>query len=451
LPIEYNIETPKCYPTYKCSQDIYEYQSNGRKLDYVCFALTQDELVAYGITEAKTSVYPSPNDSVPVNKQYFRWVDDAQDVIIELEQIKSTITADNNEGNSVKVLQLEGVKNPIVGLWNKVPAFIISDLIRFSDPGAFDSPLNKVVGLADNFLFERSVYNLTKKYHGFPKAVEPVLQCTVCGGEGYKGGKACPNCTLPGQDKGTGYQLLTTIGQVMKVPIDIMSQDKAPRFNYKNIYGYVTPDIEGIGMQVDSLHELEEMMAITYWTQNKTEVGGFNGKQDQKETATKTLTDLQGKYARLNQTADWAEQTERYIADFIGEFWFESTWKGANISYGRNYILEDPNTILDTYYDMRKNGVPDSMLDNQYEKYINCLWQSNPIQQLIYHKKFDVEPFPHLSGTEVEASPVILEIDKICKRYFGEWDDTIKDTEWTFKDVNALKQSLIDYATTKQS
>ncbi len=139
------------------------------------------------------------------------------------------------------------------------------------------------------------------------------------------------------------------------------------------------------------------------------------------------------------------------IANFIGEFWFSESYKGAIIAYGRDYILEDADTILDTYYDMKANGVPDSMLDNQYEKYINCLWQSNPGQALIYHKKFDVEPFPHLSAADVEASRYILEEDKLCKRYFGEWDDTIKDGDWTFKDVSVLKELLLAYAKLKQT
>lgn len=450
-PVEYDITTPKCYPTYKCSQDIWEYKCSGRKLEYICFALTNDELIEYGIRESTTTDYPNPQDTKPpVNKQYFRWVDDGQDVIVKLE-ITTPLVSGGGESSQVTIMNLEGVQNPIKGLWNKVPAFIISDLIRFTDPATFDTPLRPVVELADTFLYDRSINLLTKKYHGFPKAVEPLLQCTQCGGEGMYKGQPCTNCTIPGHDRGTGYQLQTKVSDVAKFPITILNQDAAPRFNYKNIFGYVTPDIEGLNMQVEGLKGLEELMFITYWTKNNNQISGFNGKQDQKETATQVLTDLQGKYARLNSTADWAEQTERMIANFIGDFWFNESYKGANITYGRNYILETPDTILDTYYDMKANGVPDSMLDNQYEKYINCLWQSNPIQALIYHKKFDVEPFPHLSAMDVESSEYVLEEDKLCKRYFGEWDDTIKDSDWTLKDVKVLKGLLVTFAQAKQT
>lgn len=450
--MNYNLETPKCYPTYKCSQDIWEYQCNGRSLDYVCFALTQEELIMYGIQEEATTVYPNTQNGSkpPINKQYFRWVDGMQDVIVKLET-SATFTTDTT-APQVNILTLNGAENPIKGLWNnKVPGFIVSDLIRFTDPATFNTPLWSVIELADAFLYDRSINLLTKKYHGFPKAVEPLLRCSTCGGDGMKDGHACPTCTIPGNDRGSGYKTETKVGDVSKFPADILGKDNAPNFDFRKIFGYVTPDIDGINMQIDGLRSLEELMFITYWTKNNNQISGFNGKQDVKETATQVLTDLQGKYARLNKTADWAEHTERMIANFIGEFWFNENYKGANITYGRNYILETPETILATYYDMKANGVPDSMLDNQYEKYINCLWQSNPIQANIYRKKFDVEPFPHLSADEVEKSEYVLDIDKLCKRYFGEWDDTITDVMWTFIDMLVLKQQLVDFAMSKQA
>ena len=447
-PLQYNIETPKCYPTYKCSQDIWECQCNGRGLDYICFALTDAEKIEYGIKEQDTSVYPTPNNKVGFKNTFFRWVDDSQDVIVKLE-VSSGIQVDSKPAPQLTVLTLDGQANPMFIGWGKVPGFIISDLIKFTDAATFDTPLVKVVELADAFLYDRSIHTLTKKYHGFPKAVEPLLPCAYCGGEGFKKGKPCPECTIPGQDKGTGYKLQTKVSDVAKFPISILNKDAAPHFDFKLIFGYVTPPIEGISMQVEGLKGLEELMFITYWTKNNNQIQGANGKTDTKDTATQVLTDLPGKEARLNKTANWGESTERMIANFIGEFWFDMPKFNSNISYGRNYIFETPDTILGVYYDMKANGVPDSMLDHQYEKYLNCVWQSNPVQAVVYHKKFDVEPFPHLSASEVEMSMYVTEDDKICKRYFGEWDDTVLDAEWTLKDVKVLKAALLVYAKEK--
>jgi len=299
--LNYNIETPRCYPTYKCSQDIWEIQTNGRRIDYVAFALTEDELIEYGFKEQSTSVYPTPNEKVGIQKQYFRWVDDSQDVILKME-LTSAAQINQNNGSKVTVLDLNGQQNPITGLWGKVPGFVISNLIQFTDAGKFDTPVGKVIELADAFLYDRSINTLTKKYHGFPKAVESLLKCKVCDGEGFVKGVACTNCTIPGQTKGTGYQLQTKVSDVSKFPIEILNKDAAPHFDFRNIFGYVTPDIEGLKMQRDDLKQLEELMFITYWTKNNNQIQGFNGKQEQKDTATKVLTDLQGKYARLNKT-----------------------------------------------------------------------------------------------------------------------------------------------------
>ena len=430
------IETPKCYPVYKCIQNIWDYQSNGRNLDYLCMTLTDDELEMYGIQEQTANI---PQGTTHQNITYFRFVDDGQDIIVK------RVNADSVEA----VTLANGYKNPINGLWDKVPAFVVSDIMKFSDPGKFDTPLNKIVELADSYLNDRSIKDLQKKYHGFAKPVEPLSTCISCGGEGFVKGVPCPECTIPGTDKGTGYKLRTKISDSLKIPIDMLNADKAPRFDFKKIFGYVTPDIESVNMQIAGLTNLEGCMYITYWGCNNTEMEGFNGTQSQNETATKTVANLQPKYARLNRTADWAQRTMNAIADFIGSFWFDS-FTESSIILSREYNFESPDTILATYYDMKANGVPDSMLDNQYEKYIKCLWQSNPQQLGIYLKKFKVEPFPHLSAESVEKSAIVIPEDKICKRYFGEWDDTILPAAWLTQDPLKLKAQLLIYAQGKE-
>lgn len=444
------LETPQVYPVYKCIQDIWEMQSNGRKLDYICFKLNKDELEMYGIQAPSQSAYPNQDSNTPLKSQYFRFVDDEKDVIVKRETGGGSNGLDGATPG-VTIVQLNGSANPITGLWGIVPGFIVSDLINFADPGSFNTPLQKVVELADSFLTDRSVKDLQQKYHGFAKAVEPLVTCVYCKGEGFIKGIACPECTIPGQDRGTGYKNQTKISDSLKIPMDILDANKAPRFDFRHIFGYVTPDIASWDKQDDSLVKMEQALYITYWGCANNIMEGFNGKQSQDETATKTISSLQSKYARLNKTADWGEITERAIANLIGAFTYRENWKGANISYNRNYILETPDTILLAYYDMKANGVPDSMLDNQYERYIKALWQSNPVQALIYQKKFDTEPFPHLSADDVELSNYILNIDKLCKRYFGEWDDTLTDPQWVMTDVTALRAELITYATTKDS
>lgn len=441
-----DVVTPKAYPVYKSIQSVWTYKSYGQQLEYVCFALTPEELSIYGIQEPAAGVMPQLENERTY--QYYRFVDGTQDVIVKYSVGASGATA-------TVITLANGMQNPILNLWNnKVPAFIISDIIKFPDPNSFDTPLNKVIELAETFLFDRSIKDLQKLYHGFAKAVEPLLKCDTCKGDGVFNGQSCPTCTIPGQRVGTGIKLRTTVADSVKIPLSVFEKDNATGFDFKKIFGYVTPDIEGARMQNEGLAVLEALMHITYWSSNKTQIQGFNGTQKdnkgQQETATKTLEGMQGTYARLNRTADWAETTIKFAANLIGEYWFEQSWKGATVHLSRNYILETPETILQVYSEMRKNGAPDSALDSQYLKYIDAKYESNQIYALIMRKKFDVEPFPHLTASEVEASTIVLTIDKLCKRYYGEWADTLKEGEWMKPDVKQLREMLLSYATEKE-
>jgi hypothetical protein len=432
-------DDPKAYPTYKSTNDIWDYKTNGRKVEYCCFKILPKDYATYGI---KTDNQDSGNTTLATPIQpattpvYYRFVDDALDCIYKRDG--ETITA---------APMVDGFDNEIKVMWGKFPGFIISDLIQFDNPDTFASPIDNVVELADCFLRNRSIKDLQQLYHGFAKAVEPVLKCKTCEGTGNKSGKACPDCTLPGQSSGTGYRLETKVGDVAKFPLDIY--EKLPHFKFNDIYGYVTPDIKSWEMQITDLTNLENLMSYTYWGINNTQVKGFNGTQDTTETATEVLVNLQPKYAKMNCTADWGERTESMIADFLGEYYFTSSWKGANISYGRDYILETPEEIFAQYQLMISGGSPDCMLDEQLEKYIKCLYQNNPQQQAKYLKLFDVEPFPHRKAADVEASAIIPITDKMCKVYFGEWEDSLKDAYILQTDAVQLRKDLIAYVADK--
>ncbi len=424
------IPTPKCYPTYKPSGDIHDYEPNGRALNYICFKLNVEQQIQLGIkTDAGNMA--NTNVSLPVDKSYYRFIDDSEDVIYKLES-----------GNIVEVADVPTIPN----VWGKVPGFIVSDLMMFDKPSCFTSPVNNIMELAKLFLRDRSIRNLTKLFHGFPKAYEPAMPCPTCKGEGMSMGKACPTCTLPGMDRGMGIKPDTKVGDIAKFPIEIYQT--LPSLKVADLFGFVTPPIEGLAMQMSDLKELESEMKDTYWNTTNTEVN-YNGSQSTSDTATQVLVNLQPKYAKLNTTADWAEGTEQMIADLMGEYYYTDSWQGANISYGRGYMLETPNDIFDQYQTMLGKGCPDVMLDDQFEKYIKCLYQNNPITQQKCLKLFEVEPFPHRKATDVEASQLIPTADKLAKIYFGEWEDTLEEDYIIATPVEALRTELHTYVAAK--
>lgn len=403
------IPTPKCYPTYKSTQGIFDYESNGRNLEYVVFQLNAKQLLDFGIEDKDWS--PMSNNQIVLPKDkitpYFRFIDDSEDVIYKLDNNRLILAANTKQ------------KNPVKNKWGKVPAFIVSDLIQFDEPECFGSPLQFVVELCDSFLTDRSVRDLQKKYHGFAKAVEPLLKCPTCAGTGQTKGSPCPDCTVPGSDKGTGYKLRTKVSEVSKFPLELMTE--IPRFDFKNIFGYVTPDIESWRQQDATLDQLEQLIYYTYWgTARANQVSGVQlpGKTGDK-TAFEVNSNLKPKYARLNQVADWAENAENMIADFIGQFWFSETYKGSSIAYGRSYILETPGDLIQAYYDMRENGANEALLDEAMERYLKCLFQSSPVDLTKWTKLFYLEPARNISLAD--AFELIQEQKYNEKMCFSDW------------------------------
>ena len=413
-----NFTTPKCYPTYKSSDDIYDYQPNGRNLEYVCFLLTQDQMLNYGLIEARNNSDFMAFVNGNGGNGYYRFVDDANDIVVKVENKTLTIC---------KLRQA----NPINHNFGKTPGFINSDLFQYDDPKAFGSPLQFVIEIADSFLHDRSVRDLHKKLHGFPKAVEPLLACTRCSNGGVStglvNGNPCPDCTLPGHNQGTGYKLKTTPADVARFPLEMLKD--IPRFKASDIFMYITPDVQGLEMMNIGLVDQEELIRCTYWGTTPVRALGINGKQSLDETATKTLTDLQPEYARLNMTADWAENTMKNVANFIGKFWFPEVWKDnqANIILSRNYILELPETILEVYHTMLKNNTPDVELDNQFKRYLMALYKSNPDKLAVAIKFYELQPFPHKTDAMVSGNADISIEDKAANSYFGEWMRTLND------------------------
>lgn len=417
---------PKAYPTYKSSYNIYDYLSNGRTMEYVVFRLTAAECIAFAIADT-TLANLKPSQLT----DYYRFIDDEKDIIVK--QVSEAV-----------IIATNAPQNPLKNIWGKCPAFYCSDLMQFNDPCCFVSPLDLTVELADCFLYDRSVRDLQKKYHGFAKAVEPLLKCATCEGNGVVGATSCPDCTPAGAQKGSGYKLRTKVSDVAKFPLEILEN---ANFDYNKIFGYVSPDIDGWEKQDSSLTDLENLMHQTLWgTSNNTQQQQQKSMGEQK-TATEIDVNNAPKEAKLNMRADWAERTESLIADFIGSFWFEG-FKASAISYGRNYILETAQKLMEHYQNLRVKGAPDFSMDEALEKYYHAVYQNNPKLLTIYTKLLKVEPFPHLAITGAQG--IITDFtDYSQKLYFGEWYNTLTSDQIFVMQVPELKQLLKTYVMAK--
>lgn len=422
-PSATQIKTPKAYPTYKSINSIYDYEAVGRFLKYVCFRLDAAQAKQFGVPADSLKDYQGDAKTC-----FYRFVDDQQDTIFKF---------DND--------QLEIVGKPLIHSWNRTPAIIVSNIMKFDDPQCFLSPLENTVELADCFLYDRSVRDLQKRYHGFSKAIEPLLTCGTCQGTGFVAAAGCPDCTVPGGDRGTGFKMKTKVSDVARFPLDMAQHG----FDWRNFFGYATPDVDGWEKQDMSLSDLESLIEFTYWgTMQPKQVTGVKKSQSLQETATKTVADLQPKYARLNMTAEWGEKTESALADFIGQFWFQESFQKSNIAYGRYYVLETPEELMRQYQDMRTKGAPEGMLFEALEKYYHSVYQNSPMELAIRLKLLYIEPFPHMKASEVKGLATDL-LDFNCKLYFGEWYSQLSDIEIVVTKTDALRDKLRAYVKAK--
>lgn len=405
--------------TYKCIKSIHDYKNDGRDLEYVCFTIDEKQYTQFNIGGAYFEAHQQA--------QFYRFVDEVQDTVVRYDN-----------GQAIVV-------NTLPNKFGRVPAFIISDVVDFTNHNKFMTRLYPIIELADCFLKDRSVEQLQKNYHGFAKAVEPFLQCGTCAGEGVKGGLPCPDCTTPGADIGTGFKRKTKISDVSRFPLDLL---KEVNFDFKKIFGYVTPDIDSMEYQNKALYALEALMYRTHWGSVTPAKAEFNGTEQVADTATKVLQDTQPKRSVLNTLADWCEHSEERIISLMVQFYTNQVPSNVYVSYNRDYVLNTPEELLDVVHLMKKNFDPPSVITALTLQYIKAAYKNNPNKQIIETKKYLAYPLPNESATSVEMSEYVADRDKIACRYYTQWSTTVTESEWLTKDVSELRDSLYKYCLT---
>jgi len=428
-----NFNMNRCYPTYKSINSIYDYETTGRRLEWICFELSKGEAREFGINDESLK----DNSDECSQSIFYRLVDDAGDLVFK------------RSGDTVSLVTDMEQPNPIPVPWKRCPGFVVSDIINYKDPGCFLSPLHCVIELADTFLNDRSIRDLQKYYHGFAKAIEPLLLCGTCGGTKVSNGRPCSECAPAGGEP-TGYKLKTKISDVARFPLDILEKGG---FDFSKIFGYVSPDIKTWEKQDQSLEDIEQLIEMTYWgmVRMKRPKPGASGSAGEPITATESDSNQAPKEARLNMTADWVESTENLISDFIGEYLFPGQFKKSSITIGRDYVLRTWRELMDIYQRLRKDGASEFAKTEALERVYYAKYQNNPVQLQKFIKMLHVEPFPHDSVDDVEKSPVIPTIDKLKKRYFTEWASSFEETNWVLKKREQLTQELTKYCQEKES
>lgn len=349
---EYN-QNKKIYPVYKSINDIYNYKSNGQLVEWVVF----EPIIKGGI-----------------DLKIWRIIDENTDWLIS--QIGETFT----------VLEDKTFTHP----FKNVPVLILSEKeclgseIRLSN-------IEPVIELAKDYARDKSVLNIYKFQKGHPLHWRYVSQCQTCKGTSKTGdGNSCKSCD------GKGYLSKGDVTDMVTLPIPKEGQPNiAP-----NIAGFISPDLETWKQYKEDLRDIENLIEDTIWGTDKThQAGNIN------ETATGRFIDIQPITNALNCYSDVAEYVYNTIANWV--LLFTDTTKTNeeyySRSFGRRYIIESPDVLLEKYNTAKEKGDSNTILDKMLEEIILSKYKNDPKNQALLLKKSMIEPYIHLTIEQTNA------------------------------------------------
>lgn len=381
------------YPTYKSIKDIRYYESNGQLCEYIVF-------------EPQVKVI----NGVAVHK--WRLVDSETDwTIIQIN-------------NTFKVSEEKTFKHPFGG----VPCVILSDIQKTGSELRFSS-MFPIIELSKDYARDKSIKTIYKFQHGFPRHWRYVKECRSCQGTGKDGEHACKICN------GKGEIRVNDITDVTTLPMP-REDDQVVT---PNVEGFVSPDLQTWTQYNDDLTNMEELIDATIWGTRRIAEGG-------NETATGRFIDVQPVMNKLGWYADKVEFTHNVLANFVNE-WVQNKViekKEYHLTYGRRFIIESPDTVLEKYTEAREKGDNVTILDKLLDEYILSKYSNDPMMLEIMQKKRQVEPYVHNSIKEV--SDIFGAQEAYKKVLFVDWWTTIDQS----KTVDQLRNEFATYSQSNQ-
>tara|TARA_R110000765_G_scaffold390257_1_gene482937 strand:+ start:1210 stop:2886 length:1677 start_codon:yes stop_codon:yes gene_type:complete len=368
------------YPTYKSIKDIQNYEPNGLKVDWVLFSPIK--------VDDGNDIY-----------ELWRYVDSKRDVTIKAKGETFSIVEESTFDND----------------FGTVPATILSNIEEIGSKNRL-SWLFFITEMSKKFARDSSVKTIYEFIQGFTKHWRYAQMCNVCKGSGKVDGHECTNCNGSGE---LGSQDVT---DDVRVPFPVDQDDAivAP-----NLSGWVSPDLETLKHQGESIVSLEELIDKTMWGTTKEK--GSSGR----ETATGRFIDLQPVTNKLNVFTDFTEHTHNTLAQYVIALVdnLKNDTEGLiyHKDYGRRFIIESPDVLIEKYLQAKKEGAPDVILDRMINEVIMSKYKNDPIMRELMIKKSNVEPYLHVGIEDVNT--IFGERNALKKDSFAEWWRTEADEE----------------------
>jgi uncharacterized protein YutE (UPF0331/DUF86 family) len=352
LFLEYKIEDGQieCYPTYKSINDIRYYDADGQEIEYIIF---EPKFV-------KT-------ESNSLSKMW-RFVDSENEYFFI------------QDGSSFRFLEEKSFKHE----FKQVPGVIISDN-QIVGSHIRRSMVDQVSELAKDYARDKSVLTIYKFQNGFPIHWRYEQKCRPCQGTGKTGSESCKICN------GKGILQKSDVTDVVSVT---PPREGDPVLT-PNVAGYVNPSIEVWKQYNEDLKQMELKIESTIW--------GTMEAAAQNDTATGKFIDTQPITNELSKLSSNVEFVHNFLAKMVLRLItpVETDKIYYYKSYGRRYIIESPDTILNKYNESKDKGDPVTILDRLLNEFIIAKYKSDLYMQNVQLKKAVLEPYIHLSVKEV--------------------------------------------------
>lgn len=358
------------------------------------------------------------------NKKFYRVIDQETDRIFV------------NEGGKI----YEDKAKTLDNYFGFVPAIIMGDEKNPNDD-IYESILADIIDEADEMLRDVSVKTVHKLAHAYPKYWEYEQACTQCEGEGVVSTvinevveqAACSSCGGDGVKKKTN-------------PSDAMSL-RAPQDGEHvlapNVAGFVSPDIQTMEFYERSIEKAKNSMFQAMWGTTY-EQGG------KRETATGRFLDAQPVQDRLGDFSDTFAKFHKFMLDCYGKVVLLDRKYESSVSYGKRYILEAPDDLLDKYVEVSRENVSELGILDLRNRYFEAEYQNDPIELVKRKKLAKIEPFPTMKVLDVMKEVSIPENDRLKKLYYSSWVCTLTDPQVIFATEEQLRNNLDEYITNKQ-
>lgn len=365
----------KAWPTYKSIDCVRYYMANGLNVEFVIFE-------------------PKQIDDYKI----WRVVDDSKSYTFKEQSDKFTLidelTFEHNFGTC--------------------PARINSDKIQLGKDYRL-SPIDSIIETEEEFLRDRSILTIYKFKNGFATPYRPRIVCPDCRGTKKQGNEVCSSCD------GKGFLNDKDVTDEIIIPIDLTAEN--PVQLPTNFAGFISPDLEIWNQYNEEAKKMTNEMFETTWGTRETEA------KDQ--TAMSVIINTQPMTTKLNHISEIAESQERAFTEMLANFHLEKDKdeRIAIIAYGRNYIIQPPEYLLEQYQKSSEAKDPITVLDRKLREYITSKYKNDPETLRIELLKKQLEPYVHFDVELVQTIYGQKEAQK--KGLFTDWWESLKESDKT--------------------